>query len=115
MYFLGPETTIDTLISIAAIPSALRSTLIAPRLMHTNAGSQGDEWPLPGQLTGCTPAPLYPSHEAASVGIRQSSADDGTALVEVTDQDAKRAPHRKPKRYDGVKSFVERFGIDRDE
>ena len=42
----------------------------------------------------------------------QSSVDDGKALAEVTDQDAKRAPHLKPKRVDGAKSFVERFGID---
>ena len=82
--------------------------------MPSDAGSQSDEWPVPGQPTGCTPTPWHSSHEAASVGIGQSSADDGTALVDVIDQGAERAPHLKPKRSDEAEGFVERFGIDGD-
>ena len=35
--------------------------------------------------------------------------------MEVTDEDAKRAPHLKPKRIDEARSFVEQFGIDKAE
>ena len=57
-----------------------------------------DEWPVLMQPTGSTPCPSHSSHEAASVGLGQSSADDGTALVEENDQHANRSPHLKPKR-----------------
>ncbi len=74
-----------------------------------------DEWPVLMQPTGSTPSPTYTSHEAAPVGPGQSSADDGTALVEENDQHAKRAPHLKPKRNDKAHSFVERFGVSKEE
>ena len=67
------------------------------------------------QPTGSIPTSMYPSHEAASVGIGQSIADDGTALPEEHDKNANRAPHLKPKRVDEAKSFVEQFGVDRKE
>ena len=77
--------------------------------------SASDEWPVLCRPTGSTPTPSYPSHEAASVGIGQSSAEDGTALVEVNDEHANRAPHLKPKRSDEAKSSVERFGVSEEE
>ena len=65
--------------------------------------------------TGSTPTQTYPSHEAVSVGIVQSSADDGTVLVEEHDQHANTAPHLKPKRVDESQSCVEQFGVTREE
>ena len=59
------------------------------------------------------PTPTYPSRAAASVGLGQSSVDDGTALVEEQDQQAVRVPHLKPKHVDEARSFVEQFGVDR--
>ena len=94
---------------------------------------QSDELPVPGQPIGCTThlkaaserdsqgnlstgapwsegARVALSGGVTSVGIGQSIADAGKALVE-----AERAPHLKPKRSDEAESFVERFGIHRDE
>ena len=73
-----------------------------------------DERPVLVQPTGSTTTPMYPSHEAASVEIGQSSADDGTALAEEHDQHAKRAPHIKPKRVDEAQSVVEQLGVARE-
>ena len=54
-------------------------------------------------------------HEAASVGLGQSSADDGTALVVDNDQQAIRVRHLKPKRVDAAQSFIEQFGVNKEE
>ena len=68
------------------------------------------------QHAGLTPCPTHPSHEAASVGLWQSCADDDTALVEEQNkQQAIMASHLKPKRVDGARSFVEQFGVGREE
>ena len=58
---------------------------------------------------------MYTSREAAPVGLGQSSADDGTALVEEPYQHAKMEPHLKPKRFDEAQSFVEQSGVTREE
>ena len=65
-----------------------------------------DEWPVLMQPTGSRvdPCPKYTYHAAASVGLEQSSAADGTALVEEQDQQAIRALHLKPKRVDEDRS-----------
>ena len=65
-----------------------------------------------GQRAGSNPTPSYTVFEAASVEIGQPVAHDGRALVEVIDEDAKRAPHPKPKRIDDTRSFIEHFGLD---
>ena len=57
-----------------------------------DAGTQCDEWLLFGVQPGSNPITSYLPLEAPSVGIGQSSADDGTALVEDKDEHAKRAP-----------------------
>ena len=89
------------------------AALKARDVNHEGSTRVSDEWPVLCRPTGSTPISSYPSHEAASVGIGQSSADDGTALVEVHDEHANRAPHLKPKSIDEASSFVDRFGIEK--
>ena len=87
------------------------AALKAGDVNHDGTIGASDEWPVLRRPTGSNLISSYPSHEAASVGIGQSSAEDGTALVEVNDEHAHRAPHLKPKRSDEARSFVERFGV----
>ena len=71
------------------------ATLKAWDVNHDGTIGVSDEWPVLRRPTGSTPISSNPSHEAASVGIGQSSAEDGTALVEVNDELADRAPSPK--------------------
>ena len=142
-FALGPDTTIDTLVGrpkfgIAATPSreTMRDQPTSSGTACTDKGSfvcfaaatvkawaslssaiidegsQGDEWLVrerPGQTSVLLP------YASASVGIGRFSAEAGTALVEDNDQQANRAPHLKPKRIDEAESFVEQFGVEKDE
>ena len=59
--------------------------------------------------------PFVLSYAKASAGVWQSSADDGTDLIQDIDEHANRAPHLKPKRIDEAKRFFKHCGVTKEE